>query len=621
MLDIMRRGSKHIVVKALLIMLALAFVTWGVGDVFRGRISNAVAEVNGESISISAFQNAYQNQVKRYEQNFGQALSVEQIRRLNVKSMVLNQLVNSSLIEQRVVDLNFIISDAALRDYVVGLGVFNDESGEFSKERFRTLLRASGVTENEYSASVKKGMAVDMFRNTLASGSFYSKDLAEIIYKYRNARRKVDLLKIPASYVKNVGHPIDADLVQYYQDHSREFLVPEIRAASYVVFSPKDVLGEVKVSDEEVKRVYEERIDMYIKPHMRDVVQYLFDSEKAASDAHGKLVAGDVDGIGGLPMGEVSREGLFSDVSDAVFSLALNTYSEPVKSSMGWHIFYVKGEKKDMRVPFDSVKLGLREELAFDRQESMLYDVTNELEDDLASGLSLEEVAKKYAFVVRKVKGVDRSGNDAKGNKDRAVPDDDTFLSLLFQTDLNVESPMTLLANKGKYVIMRVTNIKSERVKALDEVRGSVINLWKKSEKEKKLRKLADEKATDARSGKELKAIANEGGFVYRPGKSISRPSAEEFADTYKGVPPQLTYELFRLRVGESSKAYEADDGSYVIGKVREVIDAKSTNGSVDKVIEGMRAGLAEDLLRQYFVFLRSDADVTIYYNAVDAAF
>ncbi len=72
MLEKIREGSKGIVAQVILGLVILTFAVSGVSSYFANNSDQSVAVVNGEEISRTKFEQSYQNERARMEQQFGE---------------------------------------------------------------------------------------------------------------------------------------------------------------------------------------------------------------------------------------------------------------------------------------------------------------------------------------------------------------------------------------------------------------------------------------------------------------------------------------------------------------------------------------------------------------------
>jgi peptidyl-prolyl cis-trans isomerase D len=83
MLDFMRRHTRAWLIKIILVAVILVFIFWGVGTI-RARRADMVAEVNGRIITRADYQRAYSNALKNYQQVYGDALTGELLKKMNL---------------------------------------------------------------------------------------------------------------------------------------------------------------------------------------------------------------------------------------------------------------------------------------------------------------------------------------------------------------------------------------------------------------------------------------------------------------------------------------------------------------------------------------------------------
>jgi peptidyl-prolyl cis-trans isomerase D len=623
MLDVMRNGSKNIFVKGFLGLLALSFIIWGVGDVFRNNTSaHSVATVGNTSISYDEYNNTLRRELARYQEILGAPMTEEQIEKFNIKSRVINQIVDSKIIRMRMDDLNFKVGNAAASDQIFANSMFFDESGKFSKENFDTIMQSNGLNKNDYVQTVKSETAIKLFIDSLTVRPKSLTAIAKPIYGYRNEQRIADLLYIPASYIKEVPDPSETDLVQYYQENTQKFSVPEMREVSYMTFNVKDIKNDTKISNEALKSEYDANIANYQEAEKRDVDQYLFETEKDAKAALADLKSGKSSAYSNkkTALGEVVKDSLPNEIRDAIFTVTKNSFSEPVNTQMGWHIFTVKNIVAGHTKSFDEVKASIEAGLNESKAAEEFSKYASQIEDDFAGGMSLEDVAKKYNLTVSKVDSVDLAGNNGSAKAISNLPEKEMFLPLVFKTESGAVSPLTLLTDNASYVAVRVDAVTPERVKALDEVKGIAIGMWKENAKIERLKAAAEDISEKLKSGDDLEKLASSLSLKTAVSKKISRPSEDALSDKEASIPPALAKQLFNIKTDEATDAYQSADGSFIVAKLKSIKDADVQETKLHNLETSLKDDFVNDVLSQYNTFLRKKYPVTVNQSLLSAA-
>src|SRR5260221_13986850 len=101
--------------------------------------------------------------------------------------------------------------------------------------------------------------------------------------------------------------------------------------------------------------------------------------------------------------------------ADSAFALKDGEVGKPMQSPFGWHIFKVTGVEEGTTKPFESVREQIAKDVAHETAADELYKRSNEVEDALAGGATLDQVAAKFNLKEVKIAAVDLDGSDPKG--------------------------------------------------------------------------------------------------------------------------------------------------------------------------------------------------------------
>lgn len=616
MLNELRKGTTNILIKALLLVVVMSFVIWGVGDMFRGKTNNDAASVGDSAISVREYDRTLRQQMKRIQAMTGGAITSEQIAAMQVDRMVLNQLVNTKLIEIEANALGIRIGKDIVQDQVVKDPAFADASGKFDKNKFLELLRSNDLTENDFVELVKSGMASDFLVDGITSTQLNMDGLAKALYAARNEQRKVDILTLKEDNIApgSIAAPSEQDLTSYYNDHKDEYTVPGYRMVSYITLKANAL--EPTVDDATLQKRYEEQKSQYQIPERRDLDNMLFTDEAKAKQAWERLnkkedfykLAKELTGAekADVDLGRISKDGIFKDVADVVFSLPKDAYSAPVKGPFGWYIFRIRDIIPASQQSFAEVKDQIAAQIKSEKVGDALSKRVNEIEDAVASGSTLEEIAKTYQLEIASVKDVSKEGKDSNGQPANLGANADVVLKLAFETNQGDISPLTVTPGNAEYVAVRVDGVTEPRTKALDEVRGLVQTSWKEGKLQEALKKQADELAGKLKQSTAWQEATKDLKVQIETGKKIGRVSEKQ-----EELPEGLREEIFTRKSGEHTGAYPHGKG-HIIALVREVMPAANDELKLNMVKQELASGIANDIMEQYNVYLRGKYPVSV---------
>lgn len=617
MLESMRKGSQHIVVKILFFLLALSFIIWGIGDIFRGNTGhNYIATVGKTGVTPAEIENTVREEVSRYQQITGQRLSEDEINKIGLKKYALDQLIRNKTIFLRANELNLLAGKKIIAQSIYNNEIFFNDKKVFDRETFNSLLRSNGFTEESFVNSIKRDYATRTLMENISMTSVAPGVIATEMFKFRGETRLADLLILPPDSVKEIPEPSETDLVQFYNENQNNFAVPEQRAITYISFNANKIKSSIKLSNEELLTEYQRSINQYKTEESRDVSQYLFATEEEARTSYDKISKHNTKEYTNskMDLGKITKSGVPLEVAETVFLLGKGEISKPVKSQMGWHIFVLNNIEEAKTKSFDEVKASIEKDLLEKRISDEFARFGNEIEDEFAAGKTMEDVAKKFDITVHKIASIDSTGNDNNRNKVINLPDSTTLLPLAFTLEVGKPSNLTLLSDNNTYAIIQVDSISPQRIKALDETRGNAITLWKNQKKIKMLQEKAKEIAGKINSGEDIKTISNKFNLKQKPAQLIKRP-ANFAANEDSSTPVLLSRELFNLKkVGNATGAYRANDGSFVIGILKEIknITPANNKNSYLNTQAMLEDEMRNDIVEQYLNFLQKQFKVSI---------
>ena len=90
MLRILRKHAASWMLRGILILVAITFISWGGYSFIRGKRDDYAAKVNGFPILWKEYNETFQNVVKQYREVFGISLSDKMINEMRIKDRVLD---------------------------------------------------------------------------------------------------------------------------------------------------------------------------------------------------------------------------------------------------------------------------------------------------------------------------------------------------------------------------------------------------------------------------------------------------------------------------------------------------------------------------------------------------
>ena len=535
MLQAIRSRAGSLVVKVLFFLLILTFMAWGIGDIFSNRSTDRViATVGEQSIRAEELQTALRPALERLSARLGSAIDLQQAKKLGIVDEVLDELIERSLADQEAARLRLDISDEVIRNVVTDNPRFRTPDGRFDRTLFSAVLAQNRLSEEQFVAMMRRDIPRNDLFQALTAGVVAPQSMVDLLYRYRNEKRIAEIVALSMAEAGDVGQPSEAELTAFYDTHQDLFRTPEYREFTLASLTPQDIAQGIEIPEAKLKEEFDQRQDEYQLPEQREVQQILAPSEEKAKEAEAALAAGkdwqDVaTTVAGqdpetIDLGLMRREEMPRVLSEIVFDLPLNKPSEPVKTPLGWHILRVVKIEPPVNQTFEQVKPKLEAELARGEAEDRIYKIANRVDDALASGAGLGDVAAKFGLTMTEVAAADLGGNDLEG-KPVALPlPIDGVLKLVFATGSGQTSRVTEGPDGGIFAV-RVSKITPSAVKPLAEVKDRAVAAWQAEKRREAMAKTTEELVAAVNPDHGLAAVAAERGFKAATSPPLPRHS------------------------------------------------------------------------------------------------
>lgn len=627
MLSALRNASKSWVMKGILLLLAATFVVFFGGDIgggggHSGGGGNAasVLEVGDQNFTIHQVTNEFNDELQQAAVRSGQRLNVETAINRGLLDQTVSRLASQSLFDQAAQNLGVAASVDAASDTIRNLPQFQDSTGRFSRSQFQAFLGNQGRSEADFVNDVRLDLLRNQYIGTIQNAIRTPLPLTETLHARLAERRVAELVTIPAATSSDIANPDEAQLSEFYGETNEVFETPEFRTATLATLDVEQLATTVAVPEEEIQEEYEARSNEFQIPETRDVIQASLlsraDAERALTlISGGKSLVEAAEEVSGLPpvnLGTVRRAGIaLPELAEAAFSLSSGTISKPVESTLGWHLVEVSNIAPGRTVPFTEAREGIREELARAEAVDRIFDVLNDVEDGLAGGASLDEVARDANLNVSKIDGIARNGQTVTG-----TPEDNPAMTIEVLTrlfDLTAAGTAEVVENRaGNFTVVRLDQIMPPRIPELAEIRDRVVEAWKTDRANARAEETAAQIAERAKNGESLEALAAEFNGRFQ--------TTEPFDRTGNGatVPGALIPTLFEAQEGDILD--QPISSGAATAKLTRIQAADQTAPERENLTQAISGQLANEIVNQLADALQRDIPVDVDRQAIISA-
>ena len=522
MLDLMRKKAGSWMIKAIIFLIAVVFVFWGVNVRDKGK--STIASVNGEPISLDEYNRTYDNLKEQIRNRIGNRLNDEMIASLGLRKQALNQLIEKKLMLKEAKKLNFRITDVELETAIKSIEAFQTD-GVFDIRRYNSILNSNRFTPESFEVEQKEAMLSEKLRSFITENVKVSDLEAREYFEYQDASVDIDFVLFNTERYRNIKLSED-DIKAYFEKHKESYKTKVRVKVQYLHFNPDSFKSEVKIDNNELLDYYETNRNEFYTPKTVEASHILIKVAKEAdviavekaknraleimkmaregkdfADLAKKYSEGPTRFKGGS-LGAFKKEAMVKPFSDKAFSMKSGEISEPVRTSFGWHIIKVDKINEEFTTAFDQAKPKIREKLLTQKTGNLAYDKADEVYEAASEGDDLKKIADLQNFTIR------TTDFFAENEPVKGVKDGFKFSAAAFNLGLMEISDIQDLGN-GYYIIQVIEKV-DEKIPDLKDVKEKVKIDLKKEKQDQKTKEDANAFLKALRGGGDIASLEEE---------------------------------------------------------------------------------------------------------------
>ena len=615
MLQIMRELSKSWIFKSLMGLLIVSFGIWGIGDMFRGNpAQRTVASVGDITIPVQSLEFRFQADLPEARSALGPDLTADQARQIGVLDRTLNVMIEEFAYDQDATRQGISVAPDYIMKKLASEPSLRDKDGKFNVQLWQHLLGKTGLSEQSFLDHETKGTARQLILASLIANTEPPKTMVDNLYQARGDKRLVEIVTLRNDSLKNsVDKPKDEEIEAYYKANEAKFVAPDYRGITIGKITAESIGKDVKIEEADVRQAYESRSGELVLPETRDLVQIIMQDEAkaraladAAQAAKSLTDAAKAKGLTPITMNKIDDKTILPELYTTIFALEAGQISAPVKSSMGWHVVQVKTIHAGGLPSYEEIVDKLTTTLRDERAGDLVAKTINQLDDALAGGQALEDIADELKMHLTRTAAVDAQGNAPDGKPVADIPAKDLTLRAAFELGSG-ETGQVLEDGLGSYYVVRVDQITPSQTRPLADVRPAVITAWTTDQLELKAAASAEALAQSLREGKTATSFASRPGVEIRLSKPLSL-----LGDTDKDIPANAAQQIFRMKKGDVTTA--AVPGKQYVLRLSDIVpvDPAKPEASRIKVLEDLKEKLPRVFVDAYSDYLHGVFPVKI---------
>lgn len=416
-------GFLKYVLMSLLALSVLGLVFMDVQGVMKGGVSGTdVARVGSESIGIREFDKFARLSLARFNMTPEDAY--------NKNPALIDEILGTEIRSR------FVMLEAEAMGVSVGQKKLQEElvvrikpmqnEGETLQQTLDRVLRSQGIQESDFVKNYNREIIGDILLDTAQDGFGAINDaMARDVFTLQNHTRDLELISFSQDEIKTIEPPDEERLKRLYESYKNtQFKIPEMRVLEIAYIDDSKLKDTIDVTEESLRKSYEDRIDEYKVGEQRVLEQIVAPS---VDQAHSIMklvrddkvplkqamvrVLGEKEGTY-VPAAPFGDDMMIDPIKEVVMKAKSGETVGPIETVMGQHVISVGDIIAPRTMSFDEVKNDLRKEMEQVALGDTIYELSGQLDDIVAGGNSLQDAAQSVPLNIVTLPAMSAHGMD-----------------------------------------------------------------------------------------------------------------------------------------------------------------------------------------------------------------
>jgi peptidyl-prolyl cis-trans isomerase D len=625
MFDAVRNNKR--IVQIILALIILPFAFFGLDSYVRsGGEGDDVAKIGDIRITQQQFQQALLDQQDRLRAQMGGQLDPKMFDNPEARKAILDDLVDQRLLLLEASKQRLFSSDEAIRTTIAGIDAFKVD-GQFSGERYEAALRAQGMPPAGFEAQLRQDLTLQQLAGAIGQSTLVARTVSDRVLALQAEKREVMEYRLGLdSYLDKVKLADDAAR-KFYDANAKQFEMPELAKAEYVVLSMETIGAELAVTEAEIKAWYDGHKAQFQQPEERRASHILIASEKIGKDkarvkaeellkaiqktpaSFADLAQKNSDDPGsaskGGDLGFFGRGMMVKPFEDSTFALKEGEISGVVESDFGFHIIKLTGIHAAKEKPLAEVKGEIEAELKKTGAARKFAEAAEAFSNTVYEQAdSLKPVAEKFKLTIKQSDWLARQANPANGPLGN-----EKLLAALFSEDSikNKRNTEAVEIGANTLVAARIVEHKPAALQPFDGVKASIDTMLKRQEAQALAKKEGESHLEALKKGEDK--------LTWGAAKRVSRMDS-------RLIPPLAVPAIFKMDAAKlpAYTGVELPGSGYALFKLNKVDAGESLDAARQQAMLKQLGNLgAQEEMRLYLDALRSRYKVEINQSVLES--
>ena len=496
MLRFLRRNARSWIMYIILGIIIFVFVLY-FGATPGKQTAEAIAVIDNRIISEGDLQEEYGKLMDMARLRYGANLTPEVLKKMELKKMAYNSLLNRQIIISKAADLKVQVSDEELKNMIMTQPALQTD-GVFDERKYQQMLRYNRSSAEDFERLQKINLTANKIETLIRDGIKISDKEIFDVYALQNRKINVNFVQISGKDIKKNIVPTVSELENYLKNNSNLFRKAEQVKIKYLSFASDD-FAPANINDADIRDYYNRNKDKYktkdgkplqfadargavIKELMKlRGMQIAYTEAKKAHDtiyqednfeayaAKNKLKISSVDFF---PLNKSPQE--FTSVKNlaqTLTDLQKNEISKVIKADDSYYIVRVVDKKAAYLPKLEDIRNDVEKYFVENERQTLAGKEARAVLERLQKGEALDKITREKGLIINE------TGLFQPGNSIPKVGISQEAMEALIQLTANKPYPEKPFLIDNSYLIFKFQDASSIDVKDFEEKK----DLYKKA--------------------------------------------------------------------------------------------------------------------------------------------
>ncbi|WP_066968714.1 peptidylprolyl isomerase [Rhizorhabdus dicambivorans] len=576
MITFFRKALSSWIALGILALVMIAFIITGVESpsmMGGGSTSGGtIAKVGGERIGGAELARLIQNQIdgiRRQQPSFDQKTFLAQ----GGFEGVTEGLIGGRAVEVWGKEHGFAVGKRLIDAEIAGNPAFRGITGQFDENVMRNMLAQARISEKDMRANIAGDLLRNQILTPVAAIAIPPVKVARPYAALMLEERIGSVGIIPLAALADPRPPSEAEIAAAYKADIAAYTRPEARVLRYALFGAEQVAASAAPTEADIAAYYRENAATYAARETRSLTQLITPNEAqaraiaaAAKGGASLSAAATKAGLEAVSIANQSREDYAkaagAAVAGQVFATAKGGLAGPIKGSFGWYVVRVDTVTGTPARSLEQARPEIVTLLSARKSQEALADLAGRIEDAIADGGSLAEIAANNKLTVVETPPILANGQPVSAPAGWTPPAElNALLKTGFESDPSDRPTVETVIQEQRFALLGIARVIPPTPLPLAQVKPLVMRDIIAKRAAQRAKAIGEKVTAAVNRGVPLaKAMAETG--VRLPPPAPARAKQIEIARAQQGgaqIPPPVQA-LFALQKGKA-KLIPSDRG------------------------------------------------------------